>query len=222
MLYNPFTGLIFLLFLGIFFVLFFFVQIGALTLAFSKIGISPQYMLSLFFLTLVGSAINIPIKRIEEDQLCDDRVISFYGMRYQLPTPKQSCTTILAINVGGAVIPILMSLYILTKCQVPFRALLATAVMSGVIYKLARPIRGVGIGVPVLIPPVLAALVALLLAPGNAPPVAYISGTLGTLIGADLLNLKRITGLGSPVASIGGAGTFDGIFLTGIIAVLLT
>jgi len=222
MFYNPFTGLVFLLFLVIFFVLFFFVQIGALALAFTKIGISPQYMLSLFFLTLVGSAINIPIKRIEEDQLCEEGVISFYGMRYRLPTPKQSCTTILAINVGGAVIPILISLYILTKCQVPFRALLATAAMSAVIYKLARPIRGVGIGVPVLIPPVLAALIALILAPANAPPVAYISGTLGTLIGADLLNLKRITGLGSPVASIGGAGTFDGIFLTGIIAVLLT
>ena len=222
MFYSPFTVFIFLLFLGIFLVLFFFVQLGALTLAFTKLGISPQYMLSLLFITLIGSAINIPIKRIEEDQLCDEKVISFYGMRYQLPTPKKSCTTILAINVGGALIPVVISLYILTKCQVPFRALLATAIMSAVIYKLARPIKGVGIGVPFLIPPLLAALIALVLAPANGPPVAYISGTLGTLIGADLLNLKRITGLGSPVASIGGAGTFDGIFLTGIIAVLLT
>jgi uncharacterized membrane protein len=30
-----------------------------------------------------------------------------------------------------------------------------------------------------------------------------------------------VHGLGAPVASIGGAGTFDGIFLTGILAVLL-
>src|SRR5437773_1132936 len=43
----------------------------------------------------------------------------------------------------------------------------------------------------------------------------------GTLIGADLLNLGQIQGLGAPVASIGGAGTFDGIFITGILAVLL-
>ncbi len=222
MFFNPFTALIFLLFLGVFFVLFFFVQVGALTLAFTKIGISPQYMLTLFFLTLVGSAVNIPIKKFEEDEICDERVIPFYGMRYRLPPPKKPCTTILALNVGGALIPVLISLYILTKCQVPYRALLATVIMSIVVYKLARPIRGVGIGVPVLIPPLLAALVALVLAPGNAPPVAYISGTLGTLIGADLLNLKKITGLGAPVASIGGAGTFDGIFLTGIIAVLLT
>ncbi|MEJ2365619.1 MAG: DUF1614 domain-containing protein [Deltaproteobacteria bacterium] len=222
MFYNPFTALIFFLFVGVFFVLFFFVQIGALTLAFSKIGISPQYMLSLFFLTLVGSAINIPIKRFKEDELCDDRVIPFYGMRYRLPSPRQPCTTTLAINVGGAVIPILMSLYILLTCQVPVRALLATGLMSVVVFRLARPIRGVGIGVPLLVPPLLAALIAFVVSPSNAPPVAYIAGTLGTLIGADLMNLKKITGLGAPVASIGGAGTFDGIFLTGIIAVLLT
>ncbi len=222
MFFNPFTALIFFLFLVVFFVLLFFVQVGALTLAFSKIGISPQYMLTLFFLTLVGSAINIPIKRFEEDDLCDDRVIQFYGMRYRLPSPQRPCTTTLAVNVGGAVIPVLISLYILFKCQVPIRALLATTFMSVAVFKLARPIRGVGIGVPVLVPPLLAALIALIISPAKAPPVAYISGTLGTLIGADLMNLKKITGLGAPVASIGGAGTFDGIFLTGIIAVLLT
>jgi uncharacterized membrane protein len=67
------------------------------------------------------------------------------------------------------------------------------------------------------------AVVSVLLAyaPEKAAPLAYISGSLGTLIGADLLNLDRINGLGAPVASIGGAGTFDGIFITGIIAVLL-
>jgi len=56
--------------------------------------------------------------------------------------------------------------------------------------------------------------------PVAAPVIAYVSGTLGTLIGADLLNLKRLGELGAPVASIGGAGTFDGVFLSGIIAAL--
>ena len=40
-------------------------------------------------------------------------------------------------------------------------------------------------------------------------------------IGADLMNLDKIKKLGAPVASIGGAGTFDGIFSTGVLAVLL-
>jgi uncharacterized membrane protein len=51
--------------------------------------------------------------------------------------------------------------------------------------------------------------------------VAYVGGSLGTLIGANLLNLDKVQGLRAPVASIGGAGTFDGIFLTGILAVLI-
>jgi len=50
--------------------------------------------------------------------------------------------------------------------------------------------------------------------------IAYVSGVLGTLIGADLTNLNRIADLGAPVASM-GAGTFDGVFLIGIVAVLL-
>jgi Protein of unknown function (DUF1614) len=54
-----------------------------------------------------------------------------------------------------------------------------------------------------------------------APPLAYICGSLGTLIGADLLNLGQIQAPGAPIASIGGAGRFDGIFMTGILAVLL-
>jgi len=66
-----------------------------------------------------------------------------------------------------------------------------------------------------------AATTALLLSRKSAPALAYVTGSLGTLIGADLLNLDKIQGLGAPVASIGGAGTFDGIFLTGILAVLL-
>jgi uncharacterized membrane protein len=51
--------------------------------------------------------------------------------------------------------------------------------------------------------------------------LAYVSGTLGTLIGADLTNLQDAGKFGAPVISIGGAGTFDGVFLSGIIAALL-
>jgi uncharacterized membrane protein len=91
------------------------------------------------------------------------------------------------------------------------------------VHMLAYPVPGVGIAVPVFVPPIATALVAVLMARENAAALAYVSGSgsLGTLIGADLLNLGAIRGLGAPVASIGGAGTFDGIFLTGIMAVLL-
>jgi uncharacterized membrane protein len=61
----------------------------------------------------------------------------------------------------------------------------------------------------------------MLLASGSAAPVAYIGGTLGTLIGADLLNLPAVRRMPALMLSIGGAGVFDGVFLVGIIAVLV-
>jgi uncharacterized membrane protein len=130
---------------------------------------------------------------------------------------------VVAINLGGALIPLLISLYLLLRMPNMIPALLATLVVALVVYRLAKPIKGVGIGIPALVPPLLAALAAYLLAgEGLRAPVAYISGTLGTLIGADLMRLKDIKSMGAPVASIGGAGTFDGVFLSGIIAVLLS
>ncbi len=98
---------------------------------------------------------------------------------------------------------------------------LATAIVAFVVHRLATPVPGLGISVPTFAPPLLAAVVALALSRRFAAPLAYISGSLGVLIGADLLNLGVLRSLGARVASIGGAGTFDGIFLTGVIAVLL-
>jgi len=93
--------------------------------------------------------------------------------------------------------------------------------VSYIVHKIARPVPGLGIATPMFVPPLAAALTALIINPHWATPTAYVAGTLGTLIGADILNLHRIKQLNAPVASIGGAGTFDGIFLTGILAVLL-
>ena len=98
---------------------------------------------------------------------------------------------------------------------------LAIALVAIIARGFSRPIPGIGIGLPLLITPIAAALVATILDPQQRAPLAYIGGTLGVLIGADLIRLKDISRLGSPIASIGGAGTFDGVFLTGLIAVLL-
>jgi len=99
--------------------------------------------------------------------------------------------------------------------------LVATALMAVVTKLVARPVPGRGIALPMFIPPVLAAALALVLAYPFAASCAYIAGTLGTLLGADILNLHRLKNL-QGVASIGGAGVFDGIFLVGIVSVLLT
>ena len=140
---------------------------------------------------------------------------------YVVPVVVQWPGTVIAVNVGGAIIPALLSLYLLVKHDLWIRGIIATAIVAAIVHMLATPVEGVGIAVPIFVPPIATAIVAVLLARRHAAPLAYISGSLGTLIGADLLNLGAVQGLGAPVASIGGAGTFDGIFLTGILAVLL-
>ena len=128
--------------------------------------------------------------------------------------------TIIAINVGGALLPLILSLYLFLRSSVRWRMLLGIAVVAAIVHSLAQIVAGVGIAVP-MVPPLAAAAVGLLLAFRRAPPVAYVSGSMGALVGADLWNFHRIGELGAPVVSIGGAGTFDGVFLTGIIAGLL-
>jgi len=220
MFFNPLTFLFILLFF--FFIVFFFimVQINIIALAFTRIGIPPEYVFSALFVTLVGSFVNIPIKRYPQETMTTETRVDFFGFRYVIPVWKKK-ETILAINVGGAIVPIVISIYLLLKTGIWLRAGAATAIMTMVTHKLARPVQGVGIAMPAFIPPLIAALISIIVGQGYVPIVAYISGTLGTLIGADLLNMEKIKDLGAPVASIGGAGTFDGIFLNGVLAVLL-
>lgn len=222
MIFSPWGILFFFVFVVTIIVLFGLLQVGIISYAFARIGMAPQNMLLLLVGTLIGAFINIPLKKLKEDCLePKGGSVYFFGVRYRVPSPCRERTTVLAVNVGGAVIPAVLSIYLMIRFGLYLPAFLGTAVVTLVTYKLAQPIKGVGIGIPLFIPPLFAALCGLLFSEKYAPAVAYISGSMGTLIGADILNLKRIPNLGAPVASIGGAGTFDGVFLTGIIAVLL-
>ncbi len=221
MFFKPLTLLFMVLFFLIVFFLFILIQINLIALAFAKIGISPQRIFAVIAAVLLGSFINIPVKKIPQKNVITEKWVSFFGFRHAIPERKKQ-ETVLAVNVGGAVIPTAFSIYLLQKTDLWVQGLGATAVMTLVTYFLARPIRGVGIAMPAFLPPILAAILSVFLAYDQAPSLAYICGTLGTLIGADILNLGKIKDLGAPVASIGGAGTFDGIFLTGIMAVVLS
>ena len=197
------------------------IEIHAIEYAYARIGIDHRYVFGLLLLSLLGSYVNIPVAELPAEKVLSDQEISFYGMRYVIPVLRESPRTVIAINFGGAVIPTLLSVYLLAKNAIYLKSLAGVVIVAAIVNWLARPIAGVGIAIPTFVPPLVAAGVALTLSRVSAPSLAYVSGSLGTLIGADLLNLGRIQGLGAPVASIGGAGTFDGIFLTGILAVLL-
>jgi uncharacterized membrane protein len=196
------------------------VMLMSLRYAYISLGVSSRGAIFLLIGSLVGSFFNIPVAQLPPERMVSERVIDFFGMAYQVPVVGYS-HPIIAVNVGGAVIPTLMSIYLLGKHQLWSRGLVATAVVALVIHWLANPVAGIGIAVPVFEPALITAVVALILSREYAAPLAYIAGSLGTLIGADLTNLGKVRGLGAPIASIGGAGTFDGIFLTGILAVLL-
>ena len=220
MFFNPLTSLLMILLFSILSFFFFMFEWNVISLVFAKIGIPPRYIFSALFLTLTGSFVNIPIKRIPQETMTGERSVRFWGIRYRIP-PAKKPETVLAINIGGAIIPSLLSVYLLFKTGLWVKGLAVTAIMIFVIHRLAKPVKGVGIAMPAFIPPLVAAVVAVLFSHDYAPVLAYIGGTLGTLIGADILNIDKIKSLGAPVASIGGAGTFDGIFMSGIMGVLL-
>jgi uncharacterized membrane protein len=197
------------------------VEVGVLHYAYQRLGISRWWAYLLLLASLLGSYINIPLFQLPPEQVLSGSSVSFFGVTYMVPVVENWPSTVIAVNVGGAVVPTLLSLYLLATQRFFLRGLAAIAVVTVCVHLMAYPVRGVGIAEPTFIPPLIASAVALLLSRESAPALAYVGGSMGTLIGADLLNLGRIHGLGAPVASIGGAGTFDGIFLTGILAVLL-
>lgn len=212
----PFLGplLVFFLILPLLLAALFF---NLATVSFARLGLSPTAAVVFFLASVVGGVINIPISR--------ERV--FVRRRSNLPNflfyyPPQVQDRVICVNVGGALLPSAMSLYLLFTGVPLLSALVSTAVVALVAKSMARPVHGVGIAMPAFIPPILAAVCALILSRENPAPVAYISGTVGTLIGADLLNYQAIKRLGAHAVSIGGAGVFDGIFLVGVIAVLLS
>jgi uncharacterized membrane protein len=219
--YLPLSPTFFSILVGMFILLVLLIQLGLLSYAYVRIGISSRAALLLLFGSLIGSYVNIPVAELAEQRIMSGQEITYFGMHYVVPVVVDWPGTVIAVNVGGALIPGLMSIYLLVKNRLWGAGLLATACVIAVCHLLADPVPGVGIALPVFVPALTTAIIALLLSRRHAAPLAYISGSLGTLIGADFLNLGKLQGLGAPIASIGGAGTFDGVFLIGIVAVLI-
>ena len=198
--------------------------VGAVTFAFKDVGFSSTTAVLILVGTLAGSLINIPLTKLKTTiPMVTEETASYLGIVYKIPRVEFGCAeTTVAINVGGGLIPTAVSFYLLWKVpSTLIYCLVGIAIVAIITRAVAKPVKGVGIVTPAFIPPIAAAIIAYVLMPTSPKIVAYVAGTLGTLIGADLTNLRGIPKLGAPVASIGGAGTFDGIFLAGIIAVLL-
>jgi uncharacterized membrane protein len=201
--------------------LFVIIEIGMIHAAYERLGISHRTVSLLLLLMIFGSYVNLPIATVSVNQIVHDQVVTFWGIPYVVPHVAIAGRTEIAINLGGALIPLFTCVYVLTRTGAYLKTAIATAIVSLVVNHFSAIVPGVGVAVPTLIPGVLAAIIATLLERRRAPAMAFVAGTLGCLIGADLMNLPNIAQMRAPIASIGGAGTFDGVFVSGLIAVLL-
>lgn len=216
----PVISLVIFILLALFFVAM--VQVHLFEIAFEKLGLTPEASFLLLIATLVGSGINIPLyslrTKIEGHLILSPDRKPVWEIFY----PAKEGKVVIALNIGGCVIPVGLCLYFISLQLIdPAKLVFALLAVSALSYNFSRLIPGVGVAMPIFIAPLASATIALMLEPQHTAHLAYISGVLGVLIGADIMHLNKIVNLGAPIAAIGGAGTFDGIFITGIIAALL-
>jgi uncharacterized membrane protein len=200
------------------------------------LGLPPETIGGFLLLSLFGSLFNIPLTEIRSlAPIYTFKEMSFFGVRWRVPRVEIGLKkTLVTLNVGGALAPLLVSAYLLgwsipnhspDPLSTYAKVLVVLAVVTVVVHRSSRLIKGLGIATPAFVPPTTVAVATLFvhwLSPISCPTqVAYVGGTLGTLIGADLLNMHKIASMGASVVSIGGAGTFDGVYTTGLISVLL-
>ena len=223
MFYLPVSILLFVLLLLVFPFIWFALTLDVVQIAVAKLGFSANAALFLFAAIIIGGTINIPLYKVESqveviDNFSDLWVRQFFG----IPLPRVRQKTIVALNVGGGLIPVLVALYQFRHAN-SLAIILVTAIVTIVSYYAAQVVPGIGIQMNPLLAPITAAIASAFITRGiHAAPVAFAGGVLGTLVGADILHLKEIQRMTPGVLSIGGAGVFDGIALCGLFALLLS
>ena len=219
-----FLSLFFFLVLFLLFPLFFAELMFA---ALVKLQLTPSAALTLLLCMFVGGLFDIPIKTFVREREVVAHPLAVYGLGEFWPRLRRvQRKSIIAVNVGGCLIPAGLAIYefahiALAGASVLFATIFGVIVNVLACYLQARPVAGVGITLPAFVSPMLAAALALLLAPDMAAPAAFVIGVLGPLVGADLMHLRDVEASEIAVLSIGGAGTFDGIVLSGILAAYL-
>ncbi|AGB41536.1 putative membrane protein [Halobacteroides halobius DSM 5150] len=164
--------------------------------AIKQIGLNKKELLFGLTAMLIGSFINFPISNTPEVE----------------------------INVGGAVVPIILAVFILSKIKTAklfksFVAILITGLTIFFLTKLYQFEEGYTVIDSNYLFPIVAAIVAYLT--GRSRKVAFVAGGLGFLV-YDVLVLLQVINAGVPTnITIGGAGILDSIVISGSLAILL-
>ena len=129
--------LLLLVFLAVMLVLV--VEFHLLAYAYEKIGIGRRYVMSLLLLSLIGAYINIPVARLPEKEVTVQSQVEFFGVRYVVPDIKELPPTIVAINLGGALIPTVLSLYLLLRNRLFLVGPLGVVLVTAIVHSLGLP-----------------------------------------------------------------------------------
>lgn len=229
-IFYPFRGILFpvYLFMGLILVL---VSIGYFKDLLLFVGVSKKlsylFAFEISFLSLLLSPVNFVIKEVKRRAIAPRYdVVYVFGIPFYVPRLDiEYFTTQVAINFGGALIPLMLSISLLFLLYKYLLLIFINIILLIIVSKyFSKVIEGIGVVMHPFIPPLFSVLFSYLLffkMPELIPVSAYISSVLGTLIGADLLNLRKIIDASPQIVSIGGMGSFDGIFLSGLFSVLL-
>ncbi len=215
MIYIPAPLIIFILLIILLPILLLLIQFNIIETALGNLGFTPFQSFLFLMASLIGSMINIPVFRKDADNMVIEH-------KHFLPMMKHNMMkTVIAVNVGGFLIPLIISLKLMGSIN-PGSLIAGTAIVALVSYYSSNPVKHAGIRVSFIAPLIAVVLLSVVMMPAlMRPRFAYIIGTMGIIIGADLLHLKDINKIGPGVLSIGGAGVFDSIFFIGILAAFI-
>ncbi|HZE20790.1 MAG TPA: DUF1614 domain-containing protein, partial [Desulfobaccales bacterium] len=141
--YLPISFPFWLFLFFLFFFLFLLIEIGVLEYAYHMMGIKQRYVLVLLLFSLLGSYINIPVYHLPPEKVHAAGIIPFFGIPYVVPLASKWPGTIIAVNLGGAVIPTLLAVYMVIKNHLYVRAFLGVIVVTVIVHLVAHPVRGV-------------------------------------------------------------------------------
>ena len=129
--------------------------------------------------------------------------------------------TVITFNVGGFLIPLSILLYLIIT-QLNFAALEIMLIIIVAVTMLSEIVDGIGIVIPSYIG-IMAIPFTLIFDPHSAALVTFVAGTGGIMIGTltTLLTIDKEK-KGSAYISIGGVGNFRAIYITTMIAVLIS
>lgn len=219
---GPISLLMIILLVGLAMILIPLLVLGIIGAAFTRLGFSWLSALALVIFMVFGSFVNIPMYRIRREivQVYQNEISDFDVC---VPcTSKPVWDTLVSINLGGAVIPICVSLYMMYGAimimgtSLIFTVMIAIALVGIIAFISTRLVMRSGIQVHLLIPGLTALITGLLLTGGTgltAAVTAFIGGTTGVLLGGNIANFYRIKDLDVTAVSFGGAGTFGSIFI---------